>query len=134
MRAFFKTTKVHYCFHQEIGDPQPKKCKCRKFISKEFAEGLVADGIADWLVKFPEGVNTTDIVLRNIVSKTPRAQTIEKAHIERFIDQIGDLEFDDPEVTMLFDIYHDLEMESRLKLFSVGKDLMKLKVSSDGNM
>ena len=136
MRQFFKTTKVHYCFHQELGDPQPKKCKCRKFISKEFAEGLIADGVADWLITFPAGTPSTDIVMRNIASKTPRAQTIESAHIERYIDQIwniGNADFDDPEVLAHLDRYHDLEMESRLKLFGVvGLGLVNLKNSSDG--
>jgi hypothetical protein len=136
MRAFFKTTKVHHCFSQELNEPQPKKCKCRKFISKEFAGQLVQDGVADWIIKYPEGISTHDIIMKGIVGKTPRAQTIEKAHMQRYIDgvwNLGNEAFDDPEVMQRLEAYHDIEMVERLKLFhNVGMDLVSKKNESDG--
>lgn len=130
MRQFFKTSKVHHCFSQELGIPQPKKCKCRKFVSKEFATNLVVDGIADWLIVYPAGVPSYDIVLKGIAGKTPRAQTIESAHIERYLGISGDP--DDPEIMERIEVYHDIEMENRLKLFrTVGLDLLQMKRQSD---
>lgn len=145
MKQYFKTTKVHHCFNQEMNiengpvvperDLQPKKCKCRKFISREFAADLVADGAADWVIKYPEGTPTFDIVLKGIVGKTPRAQTIEKAHIERYIDQIWNLgitAFEEPEVLAHLEMYHDIEMTERLKLFrNIGFELVAMKTASD---
>ena len=140
MRHFFKTTKVHYCYSQELNEPQPKICKCRKFISREEATDHVANGIADWIVKYPEGISTYDIILKGIAGKTPRSQTIEKAHIERYVDQIWNLgiaAFEDPEVLAHLDMYHDIEMIERLKLFrNIGLDLVAMKTASDdqGNL
>jgi hypothetical protein len=129
LRQFFKTSKVHHCFDQELGNPQPVKCKCRKFISKEFASELVANGTAEWLTVYPEGVSSYDIVLKGITGKTPRAQTIEKAHIERYMGISGDF---DPETMTRLEVYHDIEMENRLKLFrNVGLELLQLKQFSD---
>lgn len=140
MKQYFKTTKVHHCFNQEMNEPQPKTCKCRKFISREFASDLVANGIADWVIKFPEGVSSYDIILKGIAGKTPRAQTIEKAHVERYVDQIwnrGIAAFEDPELLMHLEMYHDIEMVERLKLFrNVGLELVAMKTASDdqGNL
>lgn len=136
MRAFFKTCKVHHCFSQELFEPRPSRCRCRKMISREFAAKLVADGVGDWLVVYPSGNATTDIVLKGRAGKTPRAQTIEKAHMERYAErlysQVPDM--DDPEVMQLFEIYHDIEIESRLKLFKdIGLELVSHKHFSDGH-
>ncbi len=91
MRQFFKTIKVHHCYNFEACEPKPKTCKCRKFIAKSFAEDLVADGVADWVISYPIGTTIYDaIILKGIAGKTPRAQTIEKAHIERYIGISGD--------------------------------------------
>jgi hypothetical protein len=140
MKQYFKTTKVHHCFNQELNEPQPKKCKCRKFISREFAAGLVSDGVADWIIIYPQGVSSFDIILKGIAGKTPRAQTIEKAHIQRYIDQIWNIgieAFEDPEVLAHLEMYHDIEMVERLKLFrTIGLDLVAIKTMSDdqGNL
>lgn len=135
MKQYFKTTKVHHCFNQELNEPQPKKCKCRKLISREFAANLVADGVADWVIKYPEGVASYDIILKGIAGKTPRAQTVESAHMERYVDQIwniGIAGFCDPEVLMHLEMYHDIEMTERLKLFrNVGMELVQMKKESD---
>ena len=135
VKQYFKTTKVHHCFNQELNEPQPKKCKCRKFISRDFAAGLVADGVADWVIIYPQGVSSFDIILKGIAGKTPRAQTIEKAHIQRYIDQIWNIgieAFEDPEVLAHLEMYHDIEMVERLKLFrTVGLELVAMKQASD---
>ena len=136
MRQYFKTCKVHHCFSQELSEPKPEKCRCRKFISKEFAAQLVADGVADYLIKYPEGIPAYDVVLKGRAGKTPRTPTLEKAHIERFVDytwspDINDDE-NDVEISARFDEYQRIVIESRLKLFgSIGCDLIEHKKFSD---
>lgn len=138
MRQFFKTTKLHHCFAQDKGERLPDKCRCRRFISIEFARQLVADGIADWLVDFLTATQTKDIVLSGKVGKTPRAKTVEKADIERYVDAIwrqknGMESFEgDDEVLALYDRYHDSDIEVRCELFKgIGMELLAHKQFSD---
>lgn len=138
MRQFFKTCKVHYCFSQELGELQPVRCRCRKFVSKEVASNLVNEGEADWLLIASNDaiIPTWDLVLKGRVGKTPRAHTIESAHMERYTERMGgnadNSDPADPEVMALFEEYHDIEMETRLGLFrGVGAELLKMKKDSD---
>jgi hypothetical protein len=46
-----QTVKIHYCFKQHLGEQlDPKKCKCRRWITYQEAEQKIADGEADWLI------------------------------------------------------------------------------------
>lgn len=133
-RAFFKTCKVHSCFNQEMNEPQPKICKCRKLITKDMAQKLVDDGIAQWLTDYSGEVPipSWNLVLCGRVGKTPRAHTIERAHMERYTERMYNPNFDNSESQELLNQYHDIEMEVRLKLFGgIGSDLLRLKKDSD---
>ena len=137
-RAFFKTTLVHSCFSQELAEPQPKKCRCRKYVSKEQAQVLVNLGSADWLTDFSGDVPipSWDVVLRGRQGKTPRTPTLERAHMERKLELEGEHGMRNPETifeqTERFEQYHDIEIEERLQLFrGVGPELRELKNYSD---
>lgn len=156
MRQFFKTVKVHSCYSQDSfednwnGFPvetkiesldklRPKKCRCKWWVSTQVATQLVADGVASWEIKFEGGFQTygNDIVLSGRAGKTPRAQTIEKAHMERYTERLYHTQVfygDDnsEEVMERDDIYHDIEIEARIKFFHmVGQDLWLVKKYSD---
>lgn len=96
----FKPVLIHACFDQRLGEQRPAECNCRYRISNDEAKDFVAQGRADWVILdwrngFPvEGANLvwgarpTKEEMEGTVSsafalKTPRVQTIEKAHIER---------------------------------------------------
>lgn len=146
MSRYLKTSVVHSCFSQDLNERKPKRCKCRKFVSQETAHKLVTNGTADWLVDYttdPPAL-TWHVVLTNRAKKTPRSKTIEKADIERYIERevieadkkwlLGDKYQEDlAEVMQLFNVYHDIEIEERLKLFnsSISPELIQLKKHSD---
>jgi hypothetical protein len=139
MRSFFKTCRVHHCHSPEMGEPLPKKCRCRKLISRDMASDLVKDGIANWMLDYSGEVPipTWNIVLSGRVGKTPRAKTIEKADLERYTERMYNPNFDSTESQELINQYHDIEMETRLSLFgSIGSNLLRLKKDSDtyGNL
>lgn len=63
-----------------------RRCQCKKFVTKEEAKELVHQGQAEWVRMYsPTGkeYESTAAIVRSSANKTPRAQTIEKAHIER---------------------------------------------------
>lgn len=156
MRVIFRTTLVHSCYSPEVMPDllkaAPKKCKCRKLITKEQAEEWVSHGEADWVIRY-EGnkpVKTWNIVLLGRKTKTPRGQTLEKAHLERGVERReqlaealwlsdeGQMAKDIEAAAMggeqaeLFELYHDLEMEERYHIFKgCGAQLRDLKKFSD---
>lgn len=147
MTEYLKTSAVHYCFSQEMAEPRPKNCRCKKFVSRELAANLVKIGEADWLVDY-DGKNPVDtfhIVLRGRAGKTPRAHTIEKAHMERGLEHMLDANDNGAqaawmqlaaegadEAIELWAAYRDIEMETRCLLFrGCGPDLVNLKTLSD---
>ena len=89
---------------KQLGEMRPEKCRCSYRVTTAEAELLVKNGIANWLITdwryneekkvfFPlEGPNLVwggkqaedlGLVRSSLAAKTPRVQTIEKAHIER---------------------------------------------------
>jgi hypothetical protein len=89
---------------KQLGEMRPAKCRCSYRVTSAEAEHLVKNGIANWLITdwrynedrkvfFPvEGPNLVwggkqaedlGLVRSSLAAKTPRVQTIEKAHIER---------------------------------------------------
>lgn len=147
MTEYLKTSAVHYCFSQELGEPRPKDCRCKKMVSREMAANLVKIGEADWLVDY-SGKNPADtfhVVLRGRAGKTPRAHTIEKAHMERGLERMLDASDNGyqadlmhaaaegvDEAIELWASYREIELESRCSLFrGCGGDLVALKAVSD---
>jgi hypothetical protein len=143
----FRTSLCHSCFSADLGEPQPKICKCRKLVTRDKAVQMVAVGEAQWLVDYrgEVPVPTWNLVYTGRTAKTPRAHTLERSHIERSLerrDQIADAAWLSDEGTMaqniqmaamgefeqmeLFELYHDLEMEERYKLFGHDTELGKL--------
>lgn len=77
---------VHSCFSQRLGDPKPKKCRCKMFITYAAAKERVAEGIADWLILYSKSekvYDAIDAIVEERGLKTPRSNTLEKAHMER---------------------------------------------------
>lgn len=97
----FRPVVVHACFDQRLGQPRPDSCRCRYRVSVDEAREFVAQGKADWIIvdwrnNFPvEGSNLVwgarpekqrdenEKLSSAYAIKTPRVQTIEKAHMER---------------------------------------------------
>jgi hypothetical protein len=134
MKTVYLDCRVHSCFSQEYGVPKPKKCNCRKLVSKETAHKYVKDDLAEWVIDYSGDVPipTWDIVLRGRVGKTPRAHTLEVAHMERYTERMYNPDFDSTESQELFNLYHDIEVEARLKLFGdISGTLLKAKQDSD---
>jgi hypothetical protein len=146
-RIYFKTSLVHSCYLIDRGDLRPKpKCRCRKYVSREQASELVRLGAATWVLDDSDGksepIPQWDIVLLGQTSKTPRAATLERSHLERgtelsdsgYLAQNmmkrveGEEQEEDRE---LFEVYHDLEVVERMNLFSCGAALKQLKEESD---
>lgn len=107
-RDLLRTCLIHSCFSQNLGSQKPDNCVCRKRVTKDTANGLIAQGLAEWIITgyeynhelkmlvpvhhawhlvyssaAPE--NAEAIVHAGYMLKTPRVQTIEKAHIERWV-------------------------------------------------
>ncbi len=105
-----RVSLVHSCFEQHLGHPRPEKCRCKFRVTLDEAKKYVEEGKASWLVvdwkKDSEGVSIpvtswnlvwgsepaeNGIVRSALAMKTPRVQTVEKAHIERaYIDKKQD--------------------------------------------
>lgn len=47
-----RTSRVHVCFQQHLGEQKPKKCRCKKLITLHEATKEVREGRAQWLVLF----------------------------------------------------------------------------------
>lgn len=144
-RIFFKTSLIHSCFSPDRGDLRPaKKCRCRKYVSRDEASKLVDMGAAQWVMDDLAGkstpVPTWNIALLGRTSKTPRAATLERSHLERGTElsdagylaqnmqRVAEGEDEDRE---LFEVYHDLELQERLNLFACAPRLKQLKSESD---
>ena len=131
-KDFFKTCEVHYCYSADLGEPRPKKCRCKKVVSREMASTLVQIGEADWIIDSATGIPTWHVVLRGRTGKTPRANTIESAHMERYTEHSQNPAEAGDESIALLDEYHDTVIEARLKFFRVvAADLLALKKRSD---
>lgn len=51
MPSKFKTkSRTHWCYSQELGEPKPKRCSCRKYIDLAEATILVNSGMAQWVI------------------------------------------------------------------------------------
>jgi phospholipase C len=104
-----RVSLIHSCFDQAVGNPRPKNCRCKFRVTKEQATQLVEDGLASWLIvdwKKDAGGQSIPVTSWNLVwgakqeeepgatvrsalaAKTPRVQTIEKAHIHRSTDPL----------------------------------------------
>lgn len=133
---------MHSCFNPELGELLRQKCRCRKLISKEDASILVKTGRAEWVVGM-DGIPTWDVALSGRGNKTPRAATIEKAHMQRaFGGEISDdgdwvrrveSALDDDGLNEREDIEIDglITLESRMELFACREQLLELKQFSD---
>lgn len=107
-RDLIRPCLLHACFSQCLGENRPEKCNCRKRVSKEKAQELIDLGLVEWIITnwvyndeqkklvpvhhawhlvyssaAPEDAES--IVHAGYALKTPRVQTIEKAHIERSV-------------------------------------------------
>src|SRR5208282_3784503 len=106
-----KDVLVHSCFSQRKGDPYvPRRCRCKKWITREEARLRVALGDADWkMVWFLKSKNPfpsrTEIVEEQD-AKTPRSNTIEKAHMTRNIEG-------DEEEAASINVYQELMLTTR---------------------
>ena len=75
---------VHHC--HAIGCPQPNRCACARYVSSADAKEMVRQGLAEYLWLYPSDGNafqTHGAVVVVSAGKTPRVQTLEKAHMER---------------------------------------------------
>lgn len=134
----FRTCLIHTCFSPELFEPRPEKCKCRKLVTPVRASEMVELGEANWVWDYSgkTPVKTWNIALNGRQAKTPRAHTLEKAHMERglerkdylaeqqwlsdegkFMRNMEALVSGAEEQAELFEVYHDLEIEERYNLF-----------------
>lgn len=161
-REFFKTSIVHTCllyrtkqemgrlWNEEIGGVKVsskfkgQECKCRKFVGHRKATEMVEKGEAEWMIDYSADppAPTWNLIAVERKKKTPRANTIEKAHIERFVERQSDLEdkrwmgqeipediLEDLEQP---DIYYSIQLDERCKIFyMIGGGLQELKNFSD---
>lgn len=75
---------VHTCLATKF-DPYVPGCTCRKFVSFDEAEDMVYSGQAVDLAERAAVFAHREILLIGVKVKVPRAQTIERTHIERAI-------------------------------------------------
>lgn len=45
-----KVSRVHHCFAQELCEPRPKRCNCRKLVRREYAEAMVSNSEAQRII------------------------------------------------------------------------------------
>ena len=85
---------THTCYSIERGDLKPKVCACRKRVSRLKAKLMVIDGLAEYVLMYDKQNiyhSPNEICIIERKKSTPRAATIERAHIERaYLD--GDLQ------------------------------------------
>ncbi len=86
--AVFRSVLVHKCFNPEVATAPPAiGCKCKKFISTQRREELLARGEIRYVIepgrKGTPVNRTSEVVVLRKATQTPRTATIEKAHIER---------------------------------------------------
>lgn len=159
-RIYFHTHLVHACFDPELYSvalivPSRKlreerftevlrlhdlalqqKCACKYWVSKEEVDEFLEMNLAEPLIDDRDEIfiPTRHLVVK-MAAKTPRAHTIEKAHMERgvFSDNGKMADLLECGHYELIEQYHDIEVEERYRLFgiSVGKALLKLKKASD---
>ena len=113
-KVSLRPSLVHHCHSQNLNEPKPAKCRCRYRVTLDQAKKLVEEGLASWLIvdwkkdsagasipvtswnlvwgsKHEDKDEELEAVRSAFALKTPRVQTIEKAHIERAF--IGTKEF-----------------------------------------
>lgn len=76
-----KTVRVHTCFSAE--DEMPSLCACRRMIFRHQADRWVRTGMAVWISIGKRAFRDKICMLDGSAQRTPRAATIDKAHIER---------------------------------------------------
>jgi hypothetical protein len=156
----FRSSLCHSCYSPDLNESRPRSCKCRKLVTRAQAVEMVGRGEADWALD-QDGIPTWNIAYLGRTSKTPRAHTLETSNPVRSPHSFGQIErgidiamnfsdegamarnvelaaLGDFEQMELFELYHDLEMEERYKLFGhenmprvIGGQLQELKKFSD---
>jgi hypothetical protein len=76
-----KTVHVHTCI--EFGEELPTICACRRWITLYQAKRWVRTGLADWISIGKRTFHDKVYIFNKSSQRTPRAATIDKAHIER---------------------------------------------------
>lgn len=76
-----KTVRVHTCFSVE--EEMPLVCACYRKITRHQANRWVRTGLAVWIVIGRKSFRDKICMLDGSSQRTPRAATIDKAHIER---------------------------------------------------
>jgi hypothetical protein len=76
-----KTVRVHTCFSPE--EEMPLVCACRRDIMRHQADRWVSTGMAVWISIGKRHFRDKICMLDGSSQRTPRAATIDKAHIER---------------------------------------------------
>jgi hypothetical protein len=86
-----KVVSVHTCFSVDLGEELPSLCACRRKITLHQAKRWVQTGLAEWISVGKRTFHDKICMINGSAQRTPRAATIDKAHIERaFVD--GNLE------------------------------------------
>lgn len=49
-KALMRTSRIHFCFQQHLGEQKPDTCRCRKLITTHEATKMVREGRAQWVV------------------------------------------------------------------------------------
>lgn len=86
-----KTVRVHTCFSIQLGEELPTVCACNRTITLHQAQRWVRTGLSDWISVGKRTFHDKLCMINGSARRTPRAATIDKAHIERaYVD--GSLE------------------------------------------
>lgn len=81
-----KGIRVHTCYNADLVEKPPDTCSCRKFVTRVVAEGFIGEGLATYLTGYDRPKLYTDLKQICMIGRhkrTPRAATIEKAHMEK---------------------------------------------------
>src|SRR5271154_5672664 len=78
-----KTVAVHTCFSVELAEALPSLCACRRKITLHQAKRWVRTGLAEWISVGKRTYHDKICMINGSAQRTPRAATIDKAHIER---------------------------------------------------
>jgi hypothetical protein len=80
--------KVHSCYSIELGDPLPAVCACNRWIHKHVADRWLEVGLASRVTINGRVVKDQICIVGGSALRTPRAATIDRAHIFRaFVDR-----------------------------------------------
>jgi hypothetical protein len=78
-----KTVSVHTCFSLDLGEELPSLCACRRKITLFQAKRWVRTGLSEWIAVGKRTFHDKICMINGSAQRTPRAATIDKAHIER---------------------------------------------------